>query len=173
MGLVARKLIEQIAPDELTRLIGVGGSGGRFAQMIQSDTPIISVTTTDWNRNRLKSILTVGEPELTISRPILIDDVAVTGKTLSEVKNKLAIDGNPTETALIGLLYQSKRTRKQIGLNDIRAAVIYANKNGEKTPLNSLDALMANKTGVLDTLLERYFDKSAEEMRNLIQNGEK
>ena len=170
MARVAKILSCQISGPEYERVIGVGNSGGNCARLIKPNCPVIAVETIEYNRDRLKRVLEVGHLSLSAINPILIDDVAVTGKTLYEVRRKLKTENNPSNIALVGLMYASRKVFKQIGAEDIRTAIIYSNENGSKTPLNSLDALRANSSGVLDSLAATYFNNS-EEFKNLIKKG--
>jgi hypothetical protein len=88
--------------------------------------------------------------------PVLVDDLAVSGLTLEVARSYI----RPTpQTIGVGLLYNSRATRKRIGATDIRAGMVYERAGGGRVPVNSLASLQAfpERTQALG---ERYFSGS-------------
>lgn len=163
---LALKLAELFSPEEIQRCVGVGGSGAEFAKQINPRCPTVSVTTTQFNPEREKRELQVEQNPLGF-RPVLFDDVAVSGLTLRIVRNTLT--ANATAAGL-GMLYDNKTTRLRIGIDDVRAALIYSRNKGGNPPINSVSKLREDDSR-LDELAVRYFNNN-EQLKNFIK-GEK
>lgn len=159
---LASKLTVQLTEQEQSCILGVGTSGSDFANLVSSGPPKLSVETIEFNRERDKRSLLV--PEF-IYRPVVVDDIAVSGLTLSYARQRIS----PTpETAAVGMLYRSKTTKRRSGFNDIRAGVVYFREGGGNPPINSI-ATLKSVPERLEDIAERYFRNSAEEFTDIIK----
>ena len=149
LPLLAARLKEQLSPEEIGAVVGVGDSGTRFARMIRSDAPTIDVTTLEFNRDRSKRELHV--QGTTQPNDVLVDDIGVSGTTIEAVR-KMAGD---VALVAIGLLYDSSTTRRRMGIA-VRAGVLYTRTGGGTPPINSISSLRENPER-LDDLASRYF----------------
>jgi hypothetical protein len=126
----------------------------------------LGVETVAFVRERERRTLEVKPCELAY-QPILIDDIAVSGLTLAVARAKV----EPTpETAVVGMLYRSRRLRRRIGTEDIRSGVTYCRLGGGSPPINSAKTL-CQVPERLDALACRYFDDS-EELKRIITGEE-
>lgn len=166
MRALALKLAGLFSPDEIERCVGVGGSGAEFAKQINPSSPSIAVATTRFNAARENRQLQA-EQKMLKFRPVLFDDVAVSGLTLRIVRNELAANA---KAAGLGMLYDSKTTRLRIGIDDVRAAFVYSRDKGGNPPINSVSKLREDETR-LTQLTERYFNNN-KRFKNLVR-GEK
>lgn len=168
MARVACKLAGMISEEEYDRIVGIGNSGRNFARFINPECENVSVQTTEFNRDRTKRKLQIGQIATKNQSIVLCDDVAVSGETIRQIvaTKEVAVD-----SVLLGLKYASRKTQKRIGVDDLRCVASYSNENGGKTPINSFDALKSNNSGVLDSLTEAYFCGS-EEFKEIIKQGE-
>jgi hypothetical protein len=70
----------------------------------------------------------------------LIDDLAVSGLTLAIARESVKPD---VQVAGVGMLYNSKTTRRLIGVSDLRSGFVYARSEGGRPPVNAIDSLRA------------------------------
>lgn len=150
---LARQLKKLLGNDEQERIVGVGNGGYNFASWINNVCPVIEVETVRFDVDRSRRELSVGDFNLDY-KPVLVDDVAVSGQTLGSVVKSLDVSA---ETVAVGLLYKSKTTRKRIGVNDIRAGLTYCREGGGNPPINSYTTLRKVPER-LEELAEKYFD---------------
>lgn len=136
-------------------MVGVGESGGEFARFLNPEGDRVRVLTTVFDIKRENRSLTAERKSFGF-RPILIDDVAVSGLTLRVVRNALASNA---EAAGIGLLNGSKTTQLRTGIDDIRAVITYSRENGGTPPINSWSKLKEDPVR-LSQLADRYFEGS-------------
>ncbi len=159
LGLVAARAAELLSEGERARIVGVGTSGAGFARRINPAAPAMEIATRAFNRDRAYRWLEV-EPQCFAFRPVLVDDLAVSGRRLEEA-NKVT---NPTaETALVGLLFKSRSTLRAIGvtgLEDVRCVAKYTQVSGNVPPMNSLSTLQANPERLQDLAKACYGDKA-------------
>lgn len=159
---LACKLTAMLSASEQQCAIGVGCSGSEFAKMIQTQPLSIPIETLTFSKERENRILRTDTIEY---KPVLVDDIAVSGLTLALARQSLT----PTpEIAAVGMLYKSKTTRKRIGIEDIRAAVVYSREGGGNPPINAMASLIAFPDR-LDALAERYFGENSEEFKAAVQ----
>lgn len=100
--------------------------------------------------------------------PVLVDDLAVSGTTLAVATSYVAPEA---QTAGVGMLYDSRTTRRSIGIQDIRSGLVYAREQGGRPPVNSLDSLRAFPDRC-EALAERYFAEDQAAFCELIANPE-
>lgn len=149
---LALKLAGLFSAEEISRGVGVGGSGAEFAKLINPNRQIIGVSTIQFDSARENRQLQV-EAKGFDFRPVLFDDVAVSGLTLRIVRNALAAN---TQAVGAGMLFDNKTTRLRIGVDDVRAALIYSRQKGGNPAINSVSKLRDDEAR-LDQLAERYF----------------
>jgi len=155
LGLLADRAARNLSAEETRRVVGVGTSGSAFAKMITPRCAQIGVETVRFSRIREQRILQPEQVDLDFV-PVLVDDLAVSGLTLAAV-NKIT---KPTaSTCLVGMLKQSRATRRLIAMDDIRAGMVYSREGGGNPPINSIGTLLAVPKR-LDNLVDRYFQNS-------------
>lgn len=154
MSLIADKLKTQLSTEQRRQLISVGSSGAALAAQLSEGCPNIGVETLVYERERANRELAVSPLKL---QPVLIDDIAVSGLTLSLARQ--AVQPQP-ETVALGMLYRSKTTRRRIGVENVRAALIYSRLGGGSPPINSVSTLLRNPER-LNILAETYFNDCA------------
>lgn len=157
LGDLACALAGRLTQSEVARIVGVGDSGTDFARRIRQSAPWIDVVTVRFDRDRARRELAVGTlPRILGGLAILIDDAAVSGRTLQVVRDALNRD---VETAGVGLLFDSTRSRRRTGISDIRFGLLYCREGGGSPPINSL-ATLRTMPDRLDELAGRYFGGS-------------
>lgn len=97
-------------------------------------------------------------------RPILFDDVAVSGLTLRVVRNALVAN---TQAIGLGMLFDNKTTRLRVGIDDLRPALVYSRQKGGNPAINSVSKLRDDETR-LNQLAERYFSDN-QQFKKLIK----
>jgi hypothetical protein len=137
---------------EKASIIGLGASGLALARRLQPNCPGLAITTDRFDRERSKRVLRIASL-ITQSELIMVDDVAVSGLTLRCAK--AAITPQPTK-AVVGMLFESKTTRRLADLTDIRAAFTYKRESGGNPPINSIATLQSVPERLLE-LAGRYF----------------
>lgn len=158
---LAMQLRGKLTIDERRSIVGVGTSGSTFAGQLQIP-PSVSVETKQFEREREQRTLDV--TPLTIA-PVLVDDIAVSGLTLSMARQKVLPE--PT-TAAVGMLYRSRWTRRRVGIDDLRAGIVYCREGGGNPPINAISSLQVFPDR-LGELAERYFGDAADEFCDLIK----
>lgn len=159
---LACRLTAMLSASEQQCTVGVGCSGAEFAKMIQTQPLLIPVETVTFSKERENRTLRVGAIEY---KPVLVDDIAVSGLTLALARQRLS----PTpEIAAVGMLYKSRTTRKRIGIEDIRAAVVYSREGGGNPPINAVASLITFPDR-LDALAERYFGKYSDQFKAVVR----
>ena len=84
----------------------------------------------------------------------MVDDIAVSGRTIQSA----AAAVSPSVSAVgLGMLYNSRTTRRLIDVTDVRAACVYQREGGGLPPINSVATLRAVPER-LDELAGRYFN---------------
>jgi hypothetical protein len=166
LDLLANKLRGQFDPAELAGIVAVGTSGRVFANRLSSACPSMSVETLAFNRERERRQLRA-EPLEFAGSPVLVDDLAVSGLTLA-VANRSLLPA--AQTIGVGMLYNSKTTRKMIGVADVRSGLVYTRERGGRPPVNSLDGLRAFPERC-QALAERYFPDNQTAFCDLIANS--
>lgn len=165
VGKLATKVGELINPN--ASIVGVGNSGGEFACLIEPAAPVIGVETTKFSAIREERRLKVTLPDGldAVESLTLIDDVAVSGWTIENVRKVLS----GVDVVGLGLLYKSRRTRKRIGAPDVEIlrALEYYRLGGGTVPINSIDAL-AKFPERCGELADRYFGDVTEDFRKII-----
>ncbi len=152
---LANKLASQIADEELNTAVAVGESGYNFAIKLAKDCTKLPMTTIGFSREREKRDL-VSQDMQCQEPPFLIDDLAVSGRTLA-VANDYVTPG--ARGVGVGMLFKSSSTRRLIDITDVRAAMIYEREGGGRPPINSLASLQ-NFPERSQALAERYFEGS-------------
>jgi hypothetical protein len=143
MASLATRAKQLLSAGEVGRVVGVGESGTEFAQRIKPEAPTVAVTTEVFNRNRAFRVLTVEPPSELDYPPVLVDDLAVSGLTLEKAGKAIT---PAAQTALVGLLFNSKKTLRAIragGIQDVRYVVRYMRQGDGTPPINSIDTLQA------------------------------
>lgn len=164
VGDLATKLARQFSEQELSRCVGVGESGSEFAELVMPNSPTILVRTLQFDNKRENRKLNVEIKDFAY-RPVLVDDVAVSGLTIRVVRN--ALSTNP-EVLGLGMLFDSKTTRLRLGIDDVRAAVTYSREKGGNPPINSLSKLITEPKR-LDDITRRYFAKYENDFKEAIK----
>lgn len=164
MELVGSRVASAIDDEERKRLLGVGSSGAEFVKEIDSEADSIGVETVRFKRERELRELEI-ERKDTGYKPVLVDDVAVSGLTLQQTNEALSIKA---QTAVVGMKFRSKRTTRRIGLGDTRVGLVYCREGGGNPPMNSI-ATLQQKPERLDELSNKYFEEQAEFFTKLIK----
>lgn len=122
---------------EIQSVVGVGNSGFSFARRFSSCCRQIPVTTVEFSKERFNRVLMIDE-QVFDSTPVLVDDLAVSGLTMSTV-----IEGvSPTpDVVAVGMLFNSKSATKLIGVRDLRYGFKYSRIGGGRPPINSVETL--------------------------------
>jgi hypothetical protein len=97
--------------------------------------------------------------------PTLVDDLAVSGLTLKVAREYVSPE---PQIVGVGLLYNSRTTRRRIGAADIRAGLIYEQTGGGRVPINSLASLQAYPERA-EALAERYFGDSKQAFQTAVK----
>lgn len=142
----------------------MGESGSVFAGLVSPNSPTLTVETLQFNSRRESRKLDVEAKDFDY-RPVLVDDVAVSGLTVRVVRN--ALTTNP-EMLGVGMLFDSKTTRLRLGIDDVRAAVTYSREKGGNPPINSLSKLVADPERLND-IAQRYFAKYESDFKTVIK----
>ncbi len=168
MGNIARRLGKILGEEELGSLIdivGVGDSGSRFARLINPGAPAIPVITVRFDRERWLRRLTVEPAEDIPEKPVICDDVLISGATVCSAVAQL---GLKPRLVAVGLSYNSKRARKRVDV-PIVEALRYGRVGGGCPPMNSISRLTSDDGGeVLKNLSDKYFDGKAEELKAIL-----
>jgi hypothetical protein len=104
---------------------------------------------------REQRLLEVSVPDDLPETPLLIDDLAVSGLTLSLAARALP---KTPEILAVGMQFDSRRTRKRMDVTDVRTGFTYRSPVGNP-PINSVQALRTIPER-LEALAERYFSNS-------------
>ena len=124
------------------------------------------IETISFSRERANRVLAC--ETISRSRPvILVDDIAVSGSTLRQAIQSV---NAKTQTIGLGLLYDSRTTRNEIGVQDVRSPIIFSRDGGGKLPINSIDSLV-NFPERCQELANRYFGGSSELFDSLVVKG--
>ena len=160
------RLRELLSGVENDAVIGLGASGGRFAQIVSPGCAQQKIETISFSRERANRVLAC--EIISRSSPVtLIDDIAVSGATFRQAIQSVKAK---TQTVGSGLLYDSKTTRKEIGLQDIRSPIIFSRVGGGRVPINSIDSLV-NFPERCQELADRYFGGGSELFDSLTLKG--
>lgn len=134
---LAARVSNLMNDDEIERVAGVGNSGFAFARRVSGECKKIPVETSKFSKTREGRVLLVDQIKFE-TEPVLVDDLAVSGLTLSTVLDKVMPS---PDVAVVGMLYNSKTTRKLIGVGDLRYGFSYSRIGGGRPPINSIETL--------------------------------
>lgn len=162
--MLATKLTNSLNEDEVTNVVGVGTSGDSFARLIKPGAETIKVVTKRYDRVREKRELEI-VPRILDYKPVLVDDVAVSGLTLSLAAQRVSPE---PITAAVGLMLKSKTACRRIAIADLRSGLVYSRVGGGTPPINSISSLQEFPER-LSMLSSRYFGDKSEEIKMLIR----
>lgn len=182
----AEKLDERIIPISLRdmamtaftlcaddrNVITVGSSANDIVKYWPNEVSITNLPMTVANETRVREerILLAGNIEQIDGPRYLVDDVAVSGLTLSVARDSLSV--NDGDSAVVGMAWDSRRLRKLVGM-PLESAVLYRQQGGGKPAINSLSTLTAKPQLRQEYALRRFGNPSALDEIITIYEGEK
>jgi len=169
MGQVARQLSQILGADRLDDLVdvvGIGDSGSKFARYINPGAPSIPVTTVSFDRDRWLRKLSVEPVGRLPDKPIICDDVFISGATVCSVISQLRIT---PQLVTAGLSYNSKTARRRLGVPVIEG-LRYGRIGGGCPPMNSASTLVSDRgQNVLENLSNKYFQGKSKELKEILE----
>lgn len=130
----------------------------------------LPIVTENDSRDRDERVLSSPGVEVPDRARYLIDDVAVSGKTLDVARQALR-PLRSDDISVVGLAFDSKRLRRRAG--EVRSAILYRQDGGGRAPVNSLSTLVDSQS-LRYEYATRYFGQPSalEEISDLYKGEE-